>query len=1165
MGGNGEDSPPGGGGRTDPAGRVTTARPDGASRALDGPVHTLPVQMSPFVGREHELTDLVERLGTARLVTLTGVGGIGKTRLAVEAGFRMLEQQEDGVWWVDLSALRDPALVLPAAASALGLMEEARRPLRDTVLASLRYRDLLLVLDNCEHLLAAAASLAGDVLAACPGVRIMATSREPLGRADEVVVAVPPLHDDAVELFMERAGAARPGFRLDADDTGVIEEICRRLDGIPLAIELAAARIRVLGPQDLAERLGDRFSLLGSNPRGPARQQTLRAVLDWSYDLLEPDERTVFGRLAAFSGGFTIDAAEDICAGGTVERGRLLELLARLVDKSLVVVTDVGGRVRYQRIDTVRIYARERLSASGEEADVRRRHAAWYLALARSGSNGTDVGGWLDRMETEHDNLRIALAWVMEPDPETALELVVAAAPFWEQRGHLTEGRQWVQDALTWGAGAPPALRSAATEAAGSLASAQGDYPTARTLFERCREQCASAGDRTGAARVLGRLGLVARYEGRFAEAEELLHQAVDGYRELGDVPGTAGALADLGQVAGLRGERATARFLYRESLGLYRQAGDDGGAARVLVLLGQQARLDGDLEEARRCHDQGLAAYRRRRDLRGVADALTALGHLARQEDDFPSAIRMHTEAMAIYEELSDLRGRASSLASLGFIAYMTGDQEGSERLYREAVALRRRLGDRRGLAVALNGVANAVFLRSSPPPDMGYARELVEEALAIQHEIGDRTAAAWSAYCLSEITRDLGDADTSRAHAEESLALFREVGDDRHSGLAYYSLGELARAEGDVERAGALAAESLRRAREVGTGLQLVRCVELAAGVVSQRGDLPSAALLFGAAQSAREHLRLPPRERQDDQLKLIATLAADPGHDLSASWDTGRGLTLGEAAAAAGVALSGGTAPAGPEAGRPARPDEPTRSSSGRLGLLGGFSVTWDGTTASPPPGVASQALKALALRGPLHVEELAELLWPEAPPGSGRRRLHNVVSRLRKSFDGLVVRDGETLSIAPDVTIDVELFEAAAAAALTAADAEAPGAEQLLESAIPLYAGELLPADRFEPWTVRRREAFFQLYLRLIHALSRAAADRQDVSKAVEWLERAMELDPFDEATYAAAARLLIERGWRARARAVLRRAREVAAELEVDPSAEILRLEAALRD
>lgn len=1145
--------------------------------APEAPVHSLPVQHGSFVGRHRELERVVAGLRESRLVTLTGLGGIGKTRLAVEAGRHVLTEVPDGVWWVDLSALRDPALVLPAAASALGLTEEARRPLRETLLEALRQRRLLLVLDNCEHLVPAPATLAAELLTACPEVRLMATSREPLAVPGEVVLAVPPLElpegapledlaeTDAVRLFVERATAVRPGFRLDAANAGVVADICRSLDCIPLAIELAAARMKVLGPEEMAERLGDRFGLLlGANPRGPARQQTLRAVLDWSYELLEDAEQRVFDRLSAFSGGFTLEAAEHVCAGALVAEAEVLELLSRLIDKSLVFVTGVGGRTRYGRIETVRAYARERLSSLPEEAAVRRRHAGWFLELALSGRGAPDVGAWLDRMETEHDNFRSALAWAVEADSDLALRLVAALGPFWESRGHLTEGRQWAQDALAWAPEAPRVLRSAALEAAGSLACAQGDYPTARHLFEHCRDSRRAEADAAGLTRVLARLGQLARYEGRYAEAEKLLQEAVDGYRELGDQAGTAATLAELGHVAALRGERGTARFLYREVLGLYRSETDDAGTARTQLLLGHLAEVEGDLDEARRFDEGALAVYRRRGDRRGEARALTALANLARRNDDFDRARDLHHQALAIQEGMSDHRGRASSLSRLGFIAYMTADHAESERLFRECAALRRNLGDRRGLAVALVGLANAVFLRSDPPPDLPEARRLCQEALEIQREIGDPDNAAWTEYVLAEITRDLGELAASRAHAEASIDLYRRVGDDRNTNLAWYSLAELAHLEGDDERAAQLAAEALRRARQIGTGLQLVRCTESAARISCGRGQMASAALLLGAAEAARERLGLPPQIRQAEQAELARCLegisaALDPD-ERDRCWETGRGLTLGEATSTALALMTGPTSePAG------APPLDPPTPVPGVIQLLGGFSVEWGGRRTVPPVGVAAQAVKALALRGTLHVEELAELLWPEAEPGAGRRRLHNVTSRIRKAFDGLVVRDGEMLHIADGVEIDAAAFEAAAGAALAAADTGAPGAEMLLEEAVTLYGGELLPADRFEAWTVRRREQLFQLALRLMHALADSAAARGDTAGAVSWLERVIEADPLDEQTYIEAARLLVERGWKARAAGLIRRARDVAAELDLPPSAELLRLESALRD
>jgi predicted ATPase/DNA-binding SARP family transcriptional activator len=1098
--------------------------------------------LAPFVGRRHELDLLTRTLSESRLVTLSGLGGMGKTRLAAEAADRVADLAPDGVWWVDLSGVSDPDLVLPTAASALGLIEEAGRPLRETLVAAVRHSRTLIVLDNCEHLLSAAASLPPGASPAGPGVRVLATSREPMGLPGEVVVPVPPLdlptssspeelaEADAVRLFAERAGVARPGFRVDEVNAAQIADICRRLDGIPLAIELAAARVKVLGLRELAERLQDRFDLLGTNPLGVPRQQTLRGVLDWSYDLLAEPERRLFDRLGAFYGGFSLDAAEHVCAFPPLTGSDLIELLARLVDKSLVAVTEIRGRARYSRIETVRLYARERLGSSVEEAEVRSRHADWCLDLARTSVRADGEAAALNRLEIEHDNFRSALAWAVQRDPGRAVALVSVLAPFWDRRGHLSEGRRWAEEALTAGADMPP-----------------------------------------GRNVVLTWLGRLARYDARYADAEEHLHRAADASRENQDPSGTAAALTELGRVAGLQGQRSTARFLYREALGLFREAADDAGSAEVTLLLGQLAAQEGDWDEARRCDEESLTSYRRRHDLRGTADALVALGTLARLRDDFENARRLLEEALAIQEELLDERGMASSLASLAFVSYLNAEHAESERLFHAAARIRRSRGDRRGLALALVGVANAMLLRSDPPADLAGARVAAEEGLAIQREIGDRANLAWTTYCLSEISRDLGNTDAARAYAEESLLAWRDLGDDRHSGLAYYSLAELARAEGDLRRAAALAAEALSRAQQVGAGLQIVRCLELAAAVSAHSDDMATAALVFGAAEAGRERLRLPPRHRETDQWDRIRALTFDAAGggdpDLAGAWHTGRAMTLAEAVGAARAAVTGGAPAPTIEVARsgPAAPADGGRDARGAVQVLGRFSVTWDGVTATPAAGAVSQALKALALRSPLHVEELAELLWEDAPPGAGRRRLHNVLSRIRKSYDGLVVRDGEMVCLAPGVETDAGRFESATTTALAAAEAGAAGAEQLMEDAIGLYAGELLPADRFEPWTTRRREAMFQLSLRLMDALCGAAAGRGDVSAAVSWLERAIEADPLDELNYVRAARLLRERGWASRARATLRRAREVAAELEVEPSADVLLLEEQLRN
>jgi predicted ATPase/class 3 adenylate cyclase len=430
-------------------------------RSLDARPHNLPLQLTSFVGRERELGEVARRLGAVRLLTLTGAGGVGKTRLALQTAAGLVEAHPDGVWLVELAPLADPALVPQAVAAAVGVREEPGRPLVATLADALRPKHLLLLLDNCEHLLDAAAALAAALLRACPGVRVLATSREALGLAGEAPYRVPslalpapgstppvaaPARPEAVTLFVERAAVAQPAFAVTDRTAPAVVEVCRRLDGIPLAIELAAARVRVLPVEQLLARLDDRFRLLtGGGRTVPPRQRTLRATVEWSHALLSEAERALFARLAVFAGGFSLEAAEAVGAGDGVPTDEVLDRLSRLVDQSLVVADEAAdGTARFRLLETLRQYAGERLAASGEAAAARDRHAAFYLALAeasRPPAAEHHDGAWLARLEREHDNLRAALAWTQPRDDAPA----APAPPCGRRPGRASRrrGRAW--------------------------------------------------------------------------------------------------------------------------------------------------------------------------------------------------------------------------------------------------------------------------------------------------------------------------------------------------------------------------------------------------------------------------------------------------------------------------------------------------------------------------------------------------------------------------------------------------------------------------------------------------------------------------------------------------------------------------------------------------
>jgi predicted ATPase len=607
-------------------------------------------------------------------LTLTGTGGCGKTRLSLQLAVGVAEAYPDGVWLVELAALADPRLVDRSAAAAVGVREVPGQPIRATVLATLRPRQLLLVLDNCEHLIVGCAALADAILGACPNVRIVATSREPLTIAGEVAWRVPslavapveriPRPDDllayeAVRLFVDRAGAAQPAFLLTEQNAPAVAHICRRLDGIPLAIELAARRVTALSVEQIAARLDQRFRLLtvGSRTALP-RQQTLAATVDWSYNLLSPPEKTLFDRLAVFAGSFTLEAAEAVCGvpeagrrvagdallgetsagaeGGALVRAEdVLDLLTRLVEKSLVVAeVGTGGSERYRLLETLRQYARARLVARGELEDVGRRHAAHYLDEAVEADRhlqGPDQAGWLDRLERDHDNLRAALRWAIgRTDAELAMRLAASLSYFWYFRGHFDESRALRATVLAMSAGPESAaLRAELLQGIGMLVLRQGEYPAARAYLDEGLATARRVGDRRLLAATLATLGFVARVQDDYAAARSALAEGLALAREVGDTFHTAMALHHLGLLA-LEDDRdaEAAWSLNEQSLALYQHIGNRRMVGVVLGNMGRVARArgrpDAGAGAARRVR---CRAPRHRRPGGDAPDALHARG----------------------------------------------------------------------------------------------------------------------------------------------------------------------------------------------------------------------------------------------------------------------------------------------------------------------------------------------------------------------------------------------------------------------------------------------------------------------------------------------------------------------------------------------------------
>ena len=891
-------------------------------RALDRHAHNLPVQPTPLVGRAAEVAAvcaLLRRDG-ARLVTLTGPGGSGKTRLALQVAAEALDAFPDGVYFVPLAPLVDPDLVAPTVARALGLAEAEGRPgAAQQLHAYLRDKRLLLVLDNFEQVLAAA-PLVAELLAAAPGLRVLVTSRAPLHLSGEHDVAVPPLalpdprhppppeqigQYEAVQLFIERARAARADFTVTEATAAAVAEICARLDGLPLAIELAAARVRLLPPPALLARLGQRLRLLTGGPRDlPARQQTLRGAIEWSHALLDPAGRALFRRLAVFSGGFSLDAAEAICTGVSDAVLDVLDGVGALVDQSLLrEVEDVGGEPRFAMLETIREYATEQLVVSGEAEAVRRRHAEYFAGLAEASErviHSSQQARWLARFEADHNNLRAALGWVLDAgEVELGLRLGGALGNFWWIHWHIAEGARWLEALLAHPgtASVPDTVRARGLIAAAGvlihvpdrahMARAREYAEEALALYRRLGEH----DRRVNLTIALGALGTVAYYEGDYDQAISLVEEGLaraqaDAAADPGDARGkfyAAAALDMLGLVAAMRGEHERALGLLERALALMRELGGAHGIALVLNDLGMVACYVGDSARATAQLAEVVTLTRTLGARYRTARALHSLGvAVCYHQGDPAGAAILYEEALPLLREFGDQPGTARTLHNLGLAACYAGDPVRAGELLEEALGSFRELGDRRNVAGCLATLGWVAWCGD----DCARARPLLDESLALARELDDRHGAALALHYQGLCRYAAGDGAEGESLLEEALRLFRERGDRPRVASVLNALGWAALERGEPARAEAPLRESLRLHQEFGHHPGIARCLEDLARAAGQRRRPDRAARLYGAAEAARERAGRcirPPRRPIHER-----HLAAARGDLDSAAWD-------------------------------------------------------------------------------------------------------------------------------------------------------------------------------------------------------------------------------------------------------------------------------------
>jgi non-specific serine/threonine protein kinase len=795
--------------------------------------------MTSFIGRVREQDTVRELLREARLLTLTGAGGCGKTRLALQVAGALPADYPDGVVLVELASLASPELVPQAVAVSLGAPEQPGRPFPDMLTDFLASKQILLVLDNCEHLIGACAELVTALLRGCGRLRILATSREGLEVAGETIYLVPSLEVPdpwkalppeellefaAVRLFVERARARRSDFALSSRNAAAVVRICHQLDGIPLAIELAAARIETLSVEGIASRLDDRFRLLTGGPRmALPRQKTLRATLDWSFGLLSAQEQILLPRLSVFVGNWTLEAAEAVGAGEGVETREVLDLLASLVRKSLVLLEERQvqgiGTARYRLLDTVRQYGQELLPASGTAGMVRIRFREWCLGLAaraEAGIEGSEQRLWVNLIEAELDNLRSLLAQGVTAidGTETALRLATTLRWFWPLGNHYDEGRWWLKVLLAAGGAVAAGVRAAAIYAAGRLADLMGDHEQAYALYARCLPM----------------------------------------FRELGDTSRLAYTLHWLGWHAYRLGESARGAVLREESLRLFRVSGDKQGFALVLSVLGSDA------------HEQS----------------------------DYPKAVAYWEEAQALFRELDIPWNLAMLVVSLGEVALVRGDYAGARAHYEEGLRLIQELGLPDGI------IAGHCYLGevAAAQGELERAEAWFQQGLALGQNI-DRSKQHIPPCLqgLGNVARLQGDYRQAIAWLEISVAGFREIGVSGLLARSLTDLGHATRDAGDSVRALTLYRESLTLLGEGGYKPHIIRNLEGAAAVAAMQVRPERAAHLLSGAASLREALGtpLPPSERASHE-RIVASVRAGLSTDaFDDAWTAGwtRGL--------------------------------------------------------------------------------------------------------------------------------------------------------------------------------------------------------------------------------------------------------------------------------
>lgn len=806
-------------------------------KTLDARPNNLPAQLTSFIGRENEMKKFKELFNKSRLHTLTGSGGSGKTRFALQVSAELIDFFENGVWFVELAAISESEMISQTILKVLDLKEEADKNPEETLINYLQNKEILIILDNCEHLVETCAILAEKLLSRCLKLKIITTSREALNchgelthrvlslgtpSPNEVISLYKLSQYEAIRLFIERALAVRSDFRVTNENAPALAEICFQLDGIPLAIELAAARIKVLPVEKIYQRLNDRFRFLTDGKRTALpRHQTLRAMIDWSYDLLSENEKLLWNKLSIFTGGITLHAAEKICSDEKIESDIILDLLNQLSEKSIIIFDSI--KQRYLMLETIKQYGFEKLTESGLSEKLYKRFIDYFIKLSEDAEpnlNGSEVQLWLDKLEEDHGNLQYAIDWSLKNENGlSAIRLAGSLGNFWFIRGHYTTGRRFLDNILGKNGDSVDSALKKVLYWAATLANFQGDYEKAKRYNEKNLELSRNDKDKLGIATSLSSLGHLGLLQGEFEKAKMYLNESLIISKETGDKACTASSLSNLGSIAFFQGDYDKAQTYLNESLPLSREVGNKRDITNAVITLGNLAYYKGNFDQAKIYYNESLAISREIGNKRGIVTSLTNLGNTFFFRCEYDEAQKCLEESLPICREIGDVAAIINTVLNLGNVAFYQGDYEKGREFYEECLSLSRKIGNKREMSSSVQNLG----VLSLDIREYEKAKKYFEESLALRKGIGDKLGIADTLSNLGIVAVYLGNFDEAEKLFEESLHLFKTI--DNKNGYAYtlFALGNLEYERGNIEESERIYEESLELNRNLNSKREL------------------------------------------------------------------------------------------------------------------------------------------------------------------------------------------------------------------------------------------------------------------------------------------------------------------------------------------------------